>query len=65
LECLYAPWPTNLAAAWAGLNSQVISGLDLLVEQGLHQISFMTKLDFDYSQMRKSLLVAGIEAANR
>ncbi len=57
LECLYAPWPTQLAKKWQELGGEVISGIDLLVEQALHQINLMTGVDFDFDVMRKLLLV--------
>jgi len=57
LECLYVPWPTDLAERWQQLDGKVISGMDLLVEQAMHQIKLMTGADFDFDVMRKLLLV--------
>jgi shikimate dehydrogenase len=52
-EVLYKPWPTNAVSAW---NGKIISGLDLLVEQAMYQITFMTGQDFNYHMMRGRLL---------
>jgi shikimate dehydrogenase len=37
-DVLYHPWPTPLAAAWAGRGGPVVSGLDLLVHQAVLQV---------------------------
>ena len=42
LDIVYAPWPTPLARAAAQAGRTVISGLDLLVGQALHQVELMT-----------------------
>jgi shikimate dehydrogenase len=52
-EVLYKPWPTKAVSAW---NGKIISGLDLLVEQAMYQITFMTGQDFNYHMMRGRLL---------
>lgn len=41
-DVLYDPWPTRLAAAWAGRGGRVIDGLDLLVHQAVRQVELMT-----------------------
>ncbi|MFJ8077743.1 shikimate dehydrogenase [Streptomyces sp. NPDC096176] len=41
-DVLYEPWPTALAAAWAGRNGTVVGGLDLLVHQAVLQVEQMT-----------------------
>lgn len=56
LDVIYNPWPTKVASAWAG---RVISGLELLVEQAMYQITFMTGQDFNYHLMRGRLLAVG------
>ena len=53
LDVVYNPWPTKVASLWKG---RVISGLDLLVEQAMYQITFMTGQDFNYHLMRGRLL---------
>ncbi|GFH38591.1 shikimate dehydrogenase [Streptomyces pacificus] len=41
-DVLYDPWPTPLAAAWAGQGGLVVGGLDLLVHQAVFQVELMT-----------------------
>lgn len=41
-EVVYDPWPTPLAACWAGAGGTVVGGLDLLVEQAALQVELMT-----------------------
>ncbi|MFP8905308.1 shikimate dehydrogenase [Streptomyces atacamensis] len=41
-DVLYEPWPTPLAAAWAGRGGRVLGGLDLLVHQAVLQVEMMT-----------------------
>jgi len=62
VESLYKPWPTKLSAAWRENGGKVVHGLDLLVEQALDQISFMTHQSFDYASMRETLLADVLEA---
>ena len=52
-DVIYNPWPTKTASLWQG---RVISGLELLVEQAMYQITFMTGEDFNYHMMRGRLL---------
>lgn len=52
-DVIYNPWPTATASLWQG---RVISGLELLVEQAMYQITFMTGEDFNYHLMRGRLL---------
>ena len=55
-ESLYNPWPTSLAGMFLKAGVRTLSGNDLLVEQALDQISLMTKIPFDYAEMRDFLL---------
>jgi shikimate dehydrogenase len=41
-DVLYDPWPTRLAAAWAGRGGAVLGGLDLLVHQAVLQVEQQT-----------------------
>lgn len=41
-DVLYDPWPTWLASAAAAANCRVVSGLDLLLHQAVHQVELMT-----------------------
>ncbi len=46
-DVIYNPWPTDFAAAWTKTGSPVISGLDLLIAQGIEQIRLFTDVDLD------------------
>jgi shikimate dehydrogenase len=52
-DVVYKPWPTKASESWGG---KTISGLELLVEQAMYQITFMTGEDFNYHLMRGRLL---------
>jgi shikimate dehydrogenase len=56
IEALYKPNPTALSAAWSSAGGIVLDGIDLLVEQGLDQISLMSSQHFDYAPLRVALL---------
>ena len=60
-EALYDPWPTALVSHWGRKGGRVISGLDLLVEQGMEQLRlFAPKIDLsDLSAIRRVMLTAG------
>ena len=60
-EALYDPWPTALVSHWRRNGGRVISGLDLLVEQGIEQLKlFASKMDLsDPSTIRRVMLTAG------
>jgi shikimate dehydrogenase len=62
LEALYRPWPTKLVERWEIAGGNVISGLDLLVEQALFQIELFSKVKFDFDAMRMELLQVGHRA---
>ena len=67
-ESLYAPWPTALVSQWERNGGRVLSGLDLLVEQGIEQLKlFDPKMDLpDVSKIRRVMLDAGrVELARR
>ncbi|MDT0343709.1 shikimate dehydrogenase [Streptomyces litchfieldiae] len=58
-DVLYDPWPTALAAAWAGRGGEVIGGLDLLVHQAVLQVEAMTGLaPAPLKEMREAGLAA-------
>jgi shikimate dehydrogenase len=46
-DVIYNPWPTQFASAWTNTGSPVISGLDLLIAQGIEQIKLFSGIDFD------------------
>ena len=56
-DVVYAPWPTPLAAAAARSGRAVISGLDLLLAQAVHQVVAMTgREDVPVDVMRRAAL---------
>jgi shikimate dehydrogenase len=55
LDVVYDPWPTPLAAAWAGAGGQVASGLDMLLHQAARQVELMTGLVPPVEAMRAAL----------
>jgi shikimate dehydrogenase len=64
-EVIYHPWPTELAKRYQNLGRTVIGGLSLLVEQALFQIKYFTQVEFDFNDMRKTLLKVGHEAIKK
>lgn len=51
-EVVYDPWPTALAARWAG--GVVVSGLDLLVHQAVAQVALMTGREVPVRVLREA-----------
>ena len=50
-DVIYNPWPTQFATAWSKTGSAVISGLDLLIAQGIEQIKLFSGIDFDAQEL--------------
>ena len=50
-DVIYDPWPTAFAAAWTKSGSSVISGLDLLIAQGIEQIRLFTGMDIETREL--------------
>ena len=50
-DVIYNPWPTQFATAWSRTGSAVISGLDLLIAQGIGQIKLFSGIDFDAQEL--------------
>ncbi|CAB4621332.1 unannotated protein [freshwater metagenome] len=46
-DVIYNPWPTSFAGAWSKTGAPVLSGLDLLIAQGIEQIRLFTGIDID------------------
>jgi shikimate dehydrogenase len=44
-DVIYDPWPTQFALRWEQLEGVVISGLELLVAQGIEQVRLFTGKD--------------------
>ena len=54
-DAIYDPWPTPLAAAAQAAGCPVMSGLDLLLAQGVHQFTLFTGLPAPVAAMRDAL----------
>ena len=57
--CVYDPWPTPLAAAWAAAGGLVVGGLDLLVHQAVGQVRLMTRCTAGADELVAVLRPAG------
>jgi len=45
LDVAYEPWPSALAAAWAGVGGTVVSGLEMLLHQAVGQVRIFVSGD--------------------
>ena len=43
-DVLYKPWPTLLARRWSDAGGRTISGLELLLYQGIDQLNLVTAM---------------------
>jgi len=60
-DVIYNPWPTDFASAWGKTGSPVISGIDLLIAQGIEQIRLFAGVEVNrevLSDFLKSELAA-------
>ena len=59
-DVLYKPWPTLIARRWSDGGGKVISGLELLLYQGIDQINLVHPLGqkIIYSELRLALDIA-------
>jgi shikimate dehydrogenase len=57
-DAIYDPWPTPLAAAAAARGCAIVSGLDLLLTQAVHQFVAFTGVPAPVAAMRKALFAA-------
>ncbi len=57
-DALYDPWPTPLAATARAAGCPIVSGLDLLLTQALHQFTLFTGLPAPAEAMRAVLFAA-------
>jgi shikimate dehydrogenase len=55
-DVLYKPWPTLLARRWVDAGGKTLSGLELLLYQGIDQLNLVTNLDV--SSIDKDLRLA-------
>jgi shikimate dehydrogenase len=54
-DAIYHPWPTRLAAGAARAGLAIVSGLDLLLAQAVHQFELFTGVDAPVAAMRAAL----------
>jgi shikimate dehydrogenase len=57
-DVVYDPWPTPLAAAAARAGCRVVSGLELLLTQGVRQFTLYTGVPAPVDEMRAALTAA-------
>lgn len=57
-DALYHPWPTPLAASAAAAGCRIVSGLDLLLAQAVHQFVLFTGVSAPVTAMREALFAA-------
>jgi shikimate dehydrogenase len=57
-DAVYDPWPTPLAAAAQRAGCPIVSGLDLLLAQAVHQFELFTHVDAPIAAMRAALAAA-------
>ncbi|CAA9386353.1 MAG: Shikimate 5-dehydrogenase I alpha, partial [uncultured Quadrisphaera sp.] len=55
LDVVYAPWPTDLAAAWAERGGVVVGGSAMLLHQAAEQVRLMTGRPAPLEAMRTAL----------
>jgi shikimate dehydrogenase len=46
-DVIYKPWPTELAQRWSDCGGKVLNGLELLLYQGIDQLSLVLDSNFD------------------
>lgn len=61
-DVLYKPWPTLLARRWSDSGGKVLSGLELLLYQGIDQLNLVT--DFGGRRIDQELRLALINATS-
>jgi shikimate dehydrogenase len=59
-DAVYDPWPTPLAAAAEAAGCRIVSGLDLLLAQAVHQFELFTSVDAPVAAMREALHAAAM-----
>jgi shikimate dehydrogenase len=57
-DAVYDPWPTPLAASATRAGCRIVSGLDLLLTQAVHQFALFTGVPAPVAQMREALFAA-------
>jgi shikimate dehydrogenase len=59
-DAVYKPWPTPLAASAAAAGCRIVSGLDLLLAQAVHQFEMFTGVRAPVEPMRAALYAAAM-----
>lgn len=59
-DAVYKPWPTPLAASAAAAGCRIVSGLDLLLAQAVHQFEMFTGVRAPVDAMRTALYAAAM-----
>ena len=54
-DVIYKPWPTALAQRWGDKGGEVISGIDLLLHQGINQLKLVLDIEFNKEDLAKSI----------
>lgn len=54
-DVIYSPWPTVMGARWEDSGGLVINGLELLIYQGIEQLSFVLKTALDREALANHL----------
>jgi shikimate dehydrogenase len=53
-DVVYSPWPTALAQRWESAGGRVVGGMELLVEQAVLQVTYMTGHTPPAAEMRRA-----------
>lgn len=62
-DVAYDPWPTAMAAAWSEVSAQVISGLEMLLEQALVQVRIFVGGDAERELPEEQLVLDAMRAS--
>lgn len=54
-DIIYNPWPTHLASRWKDSGGQVVSGLEMLLFQGIAQLELVLGYDLDHQALAHHL----------
>lgn len=63
LDVAYHPWPSALASRWADAGGHVVSGLEMLLHQAVHQIRIFVAGDPSVPLPRELEVIAAMRAA--
>jgi shikimate dehydrogenase len=54
-DVIYKPWPTVLARKWSDCGGEVINGLELLIYQGIDQLTLALNMEIDKEDLARHL----------